>query len=135
MFKALVRIKGETMHKIVIALMLFVFFAFPGLIASQAHSEVASCQTDDQGTITSCMEFASGKSIPGPMEKICGKGGATNVKWFKNPCPRAGTIGYCEVPRNDTITQVVYCYKKHGMPDKQKLGFCKQACKGRFAAY
>ena len=105
------------------------------LIASQAHSEVASCQTDDQGTITSCMEFASGKSIPEPIEKICGKGGAKNVKWFKNPCPRACTIGYCEVPRNDTITQVVYCYKKQGIPDKQKLGFCKQVCKGRFAAY
>jgi hypothetical protein len=135
MFKTLVRTKGGIMHKILIALILFICFAFPGLIASQAHSEVASCQTDDQGTITSCMEFASGKSIPEPIEKICGKGGAKNVKWFKNPCPRAGTIGYCEVPRNDTITQVVYCYKKQGIPDKQKLGFCKQACKGRFAAY
>jgi hypothetical protein len=69
------------------------------------------------------------------IEKICGKEGAKNVKWFKNPCPRAGTIGYCEVPRNDTITQVVYCYKKQGIPDKQRLGFCKQTCKGRFAAY
>lgn len=105
------------------------------LIAFPAHSEVASCQTDDQGTITSCMEFASGKSIPGPLEKICSMGSTKNVKWFKNPCPRTGTIGYCEVPRNDTITQVVYCYKKQGIPDKQKLGFCKQACKGRFAAY
>jgi hypothetical protein len=123
------------MHKILIALILFICFAFPGLIAFPAHSEVASCQTDDQGTITSCMEFASGKSIPGPIEKICGKEGAKNVKWFKNPCPRAGTIGYCEVPRNDTITQVVYCYKKQGIPDKQRLGFCKQTCKGRFAAY
>jgi hypothetical protein len=81
------------------------------------------------------MEFASGKSIPAPIEKICGMGGAKNFKWFKNPCPRTGTIGYCEVPRNDTITQVVYCYKRQDIPDKQKLGFCKQACKGRFAVY
>jgi hypothetical protein len=135
MFKALVRAKGGIMHKILIALMFFVCFAFPTLIASQAYSEVASCQTDDQGTITSCMEFASSKSIPAPIEKICGMGGAKNVKWFKNPCPRTGTIGYCEVPRNDTITQVVYCYKRQDIPDKQKLGFCKQACKGRFAVY
>lgn len=123
------------MLKIFMSLMFFFCCAFPGLITSQVHGEVASCQTADQGTITSCMEFASGKSIPAHIEKICGMGDATKVKWFKNPCPRIGTIGYCEVPRNDTITQVVYCYKRQGIPDKQKLEFCKQACKGRFAVY
>jgi hypothetical protein len=115
--------------------MVFVCFAFSGLIAFPAHSEVASCQTDDQGTITSCIEFASGKPTPASMEKVCVMGGTRNAKWVKNPCPRAGTIGYCEVFRNDTITQVVYCYKRQGIPDKRKLEFCKQACKGRFAAY
>jgi hypothetical protein len=104
-------------------------------IASQANSEVASCRKDDQGTITSCMEFASSKPIPAPIEKICKMRGADNVKWFKNPCPRAGAIGYCAVPRHDTITQVVYCYKRQGISDKQNLEYCKQACKGRFAAY
>lgn len=106
-----------------------------GLFPFQAQGEVTSCQTHEQGTITSCMEFASSKSIPAPMEKICTLGGSKGNMWVRNPCPRAGTIGYCEVHRNDTITQVAYCYKRQGMPDKQKLGFCKQACKGRFAQY
>jgi hypothetical protein len=106
-----------------------------GLIAFQARGEVTSCQTNEQGTITSCTEFASSKSIPPSMEKICTSGTSKGNKWVKNPCPRAGAIGYCEVPRNDKIIQVVYCYKRHGMPDKQKLGFCKQTCKGRFAPY
>jgi hypothetical protein len=108
---------------------------FFGLIVLQAHGEVTSCQTFDHGVILSCMEFASGKSIPAQMEKICTLGSSRSSKWVKSPCPRAGSIGYCEVPRYDTITQVVYCYKKLGMPDKQKLEFCKQVCKGRFAVY
>jgi hypothetical protein len=122
-------------QKVLIVLIVFVCFAFPGFVASQAKGGVASCQTDDQGTLSSCMEFAGAKSIPASIEKACGTRDAKNVKWLKNSCPRTGIIGYCEVPRNDTITQVVYCYKKQGVPDKQKLEFCKQACKGRFAAY
>ena len=108
---------------------------FLSLVVLQAYGEVTSCQTFDQGIILSCMEFASGKPIPAPMEKICTLGSSRSSKWVKNPCPRAGSIGYCEVPRHDTITQVVYCYKRQGIPDKKKLEFCKQACKGRFAAY
>ena len=107
---------------------------FLGLFVLHAHGEVASCQTIDQGAIASCIEFASSKSIPAPMGKICTLGGSRTNKWVKNPCPRAGIIGYCEVPRNDKITQVVYCYKRQGIPDKQKLESCRQACKGRFAA-
>jgi hypothetical protein len=110
-------------------------YIFLCLIASQAKSEVSSCQAYDQATITSCMEFASGKSLPASTEKLCTLGGPRNYSWVKNPCPRSGIIGYCEIPRKDTITQVVYCYKNKGIPDKQKLEFCKQACKGRFAAY
>lgn len=118
-----------------VMIFLIVIGVFLGLIVLQAHGEVTSCQTYDQGTVLSCMEFASSKSIPAPMEKICALGSSKSSKWVKNPCPRAGSIGYCAVPRHDTITQVVYCYKKLGMPDKQKLEFCKQVCKGRFAAY
>jgi hypothetical protein len=105
------------------------------LIAFPVYGEVASCQNEEQGLVTSCMEFASGKSIPANTKKICRVGDAKNVMWVQNPCPRTGTIGYCEIPRKDTITQVVYCYKRQGIPDKQKLEFCKQACKGRFAAH
>lgn len=123
------------MRKGLVVLVAIVWCVYLCLIASPANSAVASCQTDDQGIITSCMEFASSKSIPAPLEKACIIGGSTNIKWAKSPCPRAGIIGYCEVPRNDTITQVVYCYKRQGIPDKQKLEFCKQSCKGRFAAY
>lgn len=108
---------------------------FFGYIVVQARGEVASCQTHDQGAITSCIEFASSKSIPAPMEKICTLGGSRGNKWVTYPCPRTGSIGYCEVPRHDKITQVVYCYKRQGVPDKQKLEFCRQTCKGRFAAY
>jgi hypothetical protein len=116
-------------------ILLIVCFVVLGFIASRAYSEVTSCQAEDQGVIISCIEFASSKPIPAPMEKVCTLGGSASSRWVKNPCPRSGTIGYCVVPRKDTITQVVYCYKKHGIPDKQKLELCKQACKGRFAAY
>jgi hypothetical protein len=135
MLKALVRTKEGIMQKILITLMALVCLAFAGLIASQAKGEVASCQTHGQGMLSSCMEFASAKSIPASMEKACTMKGAENVKWLKNSCPRTGIIGYCGVFRNDTITQVVYCYKKQGVSDKQKLELCKQACRGRFAAY
>lgn len=123
------------MEKGFTAMVSIVWCIFLCLIASQANSAVASCQTDDQGAVTSCMEFASSKPIPASMEKVCTLGDSGSNKWVKSPCPRTGIIGYCEVLRKDTITQVVYCYKRQGIPDKQKLGFCKQACKGRFAAY
>jgi hypothetical protein len=113
----------------------FVCCVIFGFIASQARGDVTSCQANDQGIITSCMEFASGKLIPTSMEKVCTQTGSMINAWVKGPCPRSGAIGYCEIPRRDTITQVVYCYKKSGIPDKQRLAFCKQACKGRFAAY
>ena len=129
------QIVGGNMKKNLVIMFSIAISISLGIIPFQACGEVTSCQTHEQGTITSCMEFASSKSIPAPMEKICTLGGSKGNKWVKNPCPRAGAIGYCEVPRNDTITQVVYCYKRQGMPDKQKLGFCKQACKGRFAQY
>jgi hypothetical protein len=126
---------GRNMKKSLVLMFLITISISLGIIPFQACGEVTSCQTHEQGAITTCMEFASSKSIPAPMEKICTLGGSKGNKWAKNPCPRAGAIGYCEVPRNDTITQVVYCYKRQGMPDKQKLGLCKQACKGRFAPY
>ena len=105
------------------------------LISLRAHGEVTSCQTYDQGAIISCMEFASSKSIPASMEKECISRGSGNIKWAKSSCPRIGSIGYCAVFRNDTISQVVYRYKRQGIPDKLNLGFCKQACKGSFTAY
>lgn len=123
------------MKNVLIMMFSIVINVFLGLVVLQAHGEVTSCQTYDQGTVLSCMEFASGKPIPASMEKICAPGNSRSSKWVKSPCPRAGSIGYCQVPRHDTITQVVYCYKRQGMPDKQKIEFCKQACKGRFAAY
>lgn len=108
---------------------------FLSYIVVQVHGEVASCQAHNHGALTSCIEFASSKSIPKPLEKICTSGGSTGNKWVTHPCPRAGSIGYCEVFRHDTITQVIYCYKRQGVPDKQTLEFCRQTCKGRFAAY
>lgn len=103
-----------------------------GLFSSFGRGEVASCRSDDHGLTMSCMEFASNKPIPVSLEKTCT---AMGKSWAKNPCPRSGTIGYCEIPRKDTTIQVVYCYKRAGIPDKQKLEFCKQDCKGRFAGY
>jgi hypothetical protein len=126
--------KGIMMNHLIVMLSVVCWVVF-GLPVSPAQCDVASCQADNQGTIVSCMEFASGKPIPAPMEKICTKGGSQNTKWMKNSCPRSGAIGYCEIHRQDTITQVIYCYKRQGIPDKQKLESCKQACKGRFAAY
>jgi hypothetical protein len=118
------------------ALMFFLAcWVVSGFFASSARCEVTSCQAEDRGVISSCMEFASSKPIPPSMEKVCTLGSPASTKWVKNPCPRSGIIGYCEVLRKDTITQVVYCYKRAGVPDKQKLEFCKQACKGRFAVY
>ncbi len=123
------------MKKGLVMIFFIVISIFLSLISLQAYGEVTSCQIHDQGAITSCIEFASSKSIPSRMEKTCTLGGSKGNKWVKYPCPRAGSIGYCEVLRHDTITQVVYCYKRQGMPDKQRLELCKQACKGRFAAY
>jgi hypothetical protein len=105
------------------------------LVSLHVHGDVASCQTHDQGTIISCMEFASSKSIPASMEKECTSRGLGNNKWVKSSCPRIGSIGYCAIFRNDTISQVVYCYKRQSIPDKLNLGFCKQACKGSFTAF
>jgi len=115
--------------------LLIVCFLILGCVVAKARCEVTSCRTDNQGILVSCMEFASGKPIPVSLEKACTLGGTATNKWTKNPCPRAGTIGYCEVPRHDTITHVIYCYKKQGISDKQKLELCRQVCKGRFAVY
>jgi hypothetical protein len=98
-----------------------------------AYGETSSCQSAIEGRLSSCMEFTG--SLPAPLEKICTM--SRNNKWMPGkPCPKEGTLGECKVPRNDSITQIVYCYKRKGIPDKQKVGFCKQACgKGTFTAY
>lgn len=123
------------MDKALCGMVLILSCIFLSLTAPSVKGEVASCQTGDGSIITSCMEFASSRSIPASLEKTCNLKGARNVGWVKSPCPRAGTIGYCEIPRKDTMTQVVYCYRSQGVPDKQKLQSCKQVCKGRFGVY
>ncbi len=110
--------------------------AILGLVGngSSAFGETSSCQNRPQGSLAGCMEF-SGSSLPAPLEKVCTM--MPGNTWVAGkPCPRQGTLGECRVPRNDNIVQIVYCYKRQGVPDKQKAGFCKQSCgKGTFIAY
>lgn len=125
------RAYGKTFCRVVCFSSLFL----SSVMVASGSGEVASCQAYAQGSIISCTEFASSKSIPGSLEKICLRDNLGNVAWGKQPCPRAGTIGYCEVPRKDFITHVVYCYKRPGVPDNHILEVCRRTCKGRFAPF
>ena len=109
------------------------FLVFLVVFTPLARSETVSCQSFTQGALSSCMEF--GGTLSGPLDKVCTMSPIN--KWLVGtPCPKTGALGECKVSRADAVTQVVYCYKRQGIPDKQKIGYCKQACgKGLFTAY
>ncbi|HRT61944.1 MAG TPA: hypothetical protein P5551_06250 [Syntrophales bacterium] len=112
--------------KLVLSALILVMLAAPPL-----HAETSSCRTVSGGKLN-CMEFA--ETLKPGLAKVCGIVGP-NSKWVKAPCPRKNAPGACRVTRSDGIEQPALCYRMTGLPDGQRIDFCRKSCKGTFVLF
>jgi hypothetical protein len=103
---------------------------------STVSAETASCQIEQSGTVTDCMEFSMDKGmLPASLEEICASRASKHVHWVQSPCPRKNAVGECDIS-GKKMKKAVYCYKKDPkMPADQAVNSCKTGCKGTFKVY
>jgi hypothetical protein len=107
-----------------------IFAFFTGYLGETAHAGTASCQSKQEGKFD-CMEF-SGNLLAAPLKQVCTPAGG--LQWVDSPCPQVNVLGYCDVPRTDSIRQRVYCYHMADLPDTQRIEYCRMGCNGTFSA-